>query len=188
MRYEWILIVGGGNGDVRHWRFKFIKWSGWFRLLWPGREFHRRMVIGKNELRWAFTVDRGMEKLLGYWRRRRRRRRRRRSSSRRRRRRRGIVLFDPFYMIIFPTHVLVFDHRRLSIFYCTKPPTGAGRPSKVVAAWIVEWWLSWIVKWWLSWFVDWWLSWFVVWWLSWIIKRWLSWIVEFKIGPAVREI
>ena len=30
-----------------------------------GREFPRRMVSGKKELRWAFTLDRGMEKLLG---------------------------------------------------------------------------------------------------------------------------
>ena len=34
-------------------------------LACSGREFHRRMVLGKNELRWAFTADRGMEKLLG---------------------------------------------------------------------------------------------------------------------------
>ena len=29
------------------------------------------------------------------------------------------ICHDPFYIIIFPIHILVFDHRRLSIFYCT---------------------------------------------------------------------
>ena len=30
-----------------------------------GIEFHRRNVLGKKEPRWAFTLDRGTENLLG---------------------------------------------------------------------------------------------------------------------------